>query len=1057
MLDFKKYINELQSVPIDEITEHSKRFALETLLREIAGKFITINTNPINVLHEPKRKENYGSPDFKIYTESSIIGYVENKKITENLDKTLKSNQIKKYRELSQNILLTNYIEFVWIKSEVIHRETLCYLSDIENTKFKLDKLHTEKVEKLLTFFFSQTPEKISKPKELAVALANRCKNLKDFLFDELKRQESNNEMGRLFALYGIFKSNIFHELELTEFADAFAQMLVYGLFLAKLNADTKLITLFNAKEYIPKSFQLIKELVSFLDELINDEYKETKWIIDETISIMNNIDLFELKQQMSFTKQIKDNENIETDPFIYFYETFLSAYDNKLRKAKGIYYTPPQVVNFIIRSINDILKNIFKISEGLASHKNVTVLDFATGTGTFLVEIFKQIFESLPPNSKAIKNLLIKEHILKNIYGFEYLIAPYTIAHLKLSQFLNENGYDLADNDRLQIFLTNTLELVYSNINLFVPQLSKEGEQAQKIKDKPILVITGNPPYSYVSKNNSKWISEKIRDYYKVDGQPLNERNPKGLQDDYVKFIRFAQYKMELVEQGVIGIITNHSFLDNPTFRGMRQSLINSFDQLYFLDLHGNAKKKEKTPDGTKDENVFDIEQGVTISILIKKRGIKKQIFHADFWGLRKEKYINCLSNDLNTIDWKIIVPEKPYYNFRPIINPAIQREYENNFKLIEIFEFNSSGIKTHKDHFAYDFDIRTLLYRIDDFKNHSISDETISEKYKIKDSRDWKLKFNREKINTIDDYEVYFKECQYRPFDNRFTFYHDVIIERPRKDIMLNFQDENLAIISGRTGQVVGGNEWNLSFITNKLTDVNLFYRGGAVVFPLYILKNGIKKTFFGVSELQTPYGNQKIVNGFIKTENFTKEFRTYINEKYKKVYEANDILGYIYGILHSPTYRIKYAEFLKIDFPSILFCETSEQFETISQLGYELIQKHLLKETPQGQEYENLCQYLDDGDNIVIKPEYKIIKTEDGLKCRLFINKTQYFDNVPENVYNFYIGGYQVLDKYLKDRKNRKIDLNEIDNVKAIVKAIAFTIKQMILIDKLTKGWI
>jgi len=470
MIDFKQYIKELQCIPIDEITEHSKRFALETILRELASGCAAANTK-INVLHEPKRKDNYGSPDFKIYSENSIIGYVENKKITENLDKILKTEQIKKYRELSQNLLITNYIEFVWIKGEMIQRETLCYLSDIENKKFKLDTEKTEKVEKLLVNFFSQAPEKISLPKDLALALAVRCKNLKDFINDELTRQNEQNENERLYDLYNAFKDNIFTELTISEFSDAFAQMLAYGLFLAGLNADTvktgHALSLHNAKYYIPSSFQLIKELINFLDELEKPEYKETKWIIDETISIINNIQWFDLKQNLSFNKKVKDNENIETDPYIYFYETFLATYDYNLRKSKGVYYTPPQVVNFIVRAIDEILIKTFKLSKGFADRNKVTVLDFATGTGTFLLEVFKIVLENIPTESPEKRKMIIKDHILQNLYGFEYLIAPYTIAHLKLSQFLKENGYEFQEKDRLQVYLTNTLEPVDKQIKV--------------------------------------------------------------------------------------------------------------------------------------------------------------------------------------------------------------------------------------------------------------------------------------------------------------------------------------------------------------------------------------------------------------------------------------------------------------------------------------------------------------------------------------------------------------------------------------------------------------
>ncbi len=415
--------------------------------------------------------------------------------------------------------------------------------------------------------------------------------------------------------------------------------MIAYSLFLARLNAGDKIITLRNAKDFIPASYELIRELVTFIEELQeNKDYINTRWIIDEIISIVNYIDLAAILLDLSFIKQTKlldeEKELFKKDPYIYFYEDFLKAYDAKIRQRRGVYYTPPPVVSFITRAINDILKKDFGIEEGFADREQITVLDFATGTGTFLRDIIELILEKIPENKQAN---IIQNHILKNLYGFEYLIAPYTIAHLKLSQFLKEKNYALKgkDDERFQIYLTNTLEPLNPQSSFFVPALSKEAQEAQKIKDKKILVITGNPPYSGHSQNPSEkyieedgrrkkvktWIGELIQDYYKIDGQPLGEKNPKWLQDDYVKFIRFAQHKMENVEEGIIGIITNHSFLDNPTFRGMRQSLMKTFDRMYFIDLHGNSKKKEKCPDGSKDENVFDIEQGVCISIFVKKK----------------------------------------------------------------------------------------------------------------------------------------------------------------------------------------------------------------------------------------------------------------------------------------------------------------------------------------------------------------------------------------------------------------------------------------------------
>lgn len=1019
-IDFKTYIQELQNTSLSELTEHSKRSVLENLLKQAAAMN---QTKKITVLQEPKRKDNYGSPDFKIFTESAIIGYVENKKITENLDKILQSEQIKKYRELSKNLLITNYIDFVWIKEEMIQHESLCHLSDIESKKYKGDVEKEEKIEQLLLNFFSQVPEKITNPDHLAIALAVRCRNLKDFIYDELERQSTHNEQERLYDLYDAFKNNIFSELSITEFADAFAQMLTYGMFLAGLNADTQAISLDSVKKYIPSSFQLIKELIHFLDELEKPEYQETKWIIDEIIAIINHIDWATFQQNMSFRKP-KTEDWESADPYIYFYETFLAAYDHNLRKAKGVYYTPPQAVNFIVRAVDEILTHTFQLPNGLAEHKQVTVLDFATGTGTFLIEVFKAVLENIPQQNPEKRKLLIREHLLQNLYGFEYLIAPYTVAHLKLSQFLKENGYELEGRERLQVYLTNTLEPVNKQVRVpFMPQLSKETQAAQAIKDKPILVIVGNPPYSGHSKNNSLWIKNEIKKYNFVDGKPLGERNPKWLQDDYVKFIRFAQDKMDKVEQGIVGIITNHSFLDNPTFRGMRQSLMTTFDQLYFIDLHGNSKKKETTPEGEKDENIFDIQQGVCISVWVKKKGLKKGIFHTDFWGNRKEKLRLCVENSLKTVSFTELKPNSPFYLFVPQ-NQKLREQYESFWSLKDIFSLNSVGVVTGNDELFIDFEEKNLQKKI-------------RERFK---------EYHAELTTSV----------LYRPFDVRKLYYDADKIERARKNVMINFQYRNVGLISIRRSR--SQKQWNYSFVSSQIIagataitslDINYF-------FPLYILKNGVEKTFFGVAEPQAPYGNEKEENGFIKTENFTSAFRKFINQKYPKHCSPEQILGYLYAILYSKTYRTRYAEFLKMDFPRIPFTDNLQSFERIAVLGEELIERHLLRKRFAFKELAELGNYPVEGDNIVVKPEFKIINLEGKTYQRLYINPTQYFETVPQEVYEFHIGGYQVLDKYLKDRKGRSI-AQDLFHIAEIIKIIHFTVKQMEKIDEETKEWL
>jgi hypothetical protein len=650
---FDHYLLALRKTPIDEKTEHTDRAALQSLLQVLADRCATRTS----VQHEPKRVADKGAPDFKITSRGLILGYVENKVIGEHLDKVLKSDQITRYKTLSQNIILTDYLHFIWISKDGIQRETLCHATDLENPRFRLHGDRIAAVAALLQAFFSTPPEGIGRAQQLALALAARSKLLHDYLGEELVRQEREHKQGRLYGLFQIFRDQVFHELTLNEFADAFAQMLAYGLFLARLNSGSEPVTLHNAREHVPGSFRLIRELVDFLTELEKPEYRDVRWVVEEVLSIVNALNLPAIHEDLSFrnrkaiSRKVRagDEEEhrlFERDPFIYFYEDYLKAYDAATRKARGVYYTPPPIVNFIVGAVDDILKESFGIRDGLADNKRVTVLDFACGTGTFLLEVCQRIFDNIGGPESGRADPIVREHILRNLYGFEYLIAPYTIAHLKLSQYLRDQGHALRSDERLQVFLTNTLEPIEPLKNLLLPAVSAEVEAAQGVKERPILVITGNPPYSGHSKNKGKWITAAIDEYKFTwektkDGlderRPLGEKNPKWLQDDYVKFIRFAQMKMDGfslksvapdgkliehsvagIENGIVGVITNHRWLDNPTFRGMRQSLMRTFNQIYVLDLHGSVNVR--APDGSKDENVFDIKQGVAISILYQR-----------------------------------------------------------------------------------------------------------------------------------------------------------------------------------------------------------------------------------------------------------------------------------------------------------------------------------------------------------------------------------------------------------------------------------------------------
>jgi len=1062
---FDHYLLALREVPIGEKTEHTDRAALQALLRAFG------DAAPVQaaVQNEPKRVVDKGAPDFKVTKPGGLIlGYVENKAIDENLNQVLKSDQIARYKTLSRNIIVTDYLDFIWINKDGVQRERLCHATDLESPRFRLREDRVAAVAKLLQAFFSTAPEGIGRAQQLALALAARSRLLRDYLGEELVRQEREHQEGRLFGLFQIFRDQVFHELTVKEFADAFAQMLAYGLFLARLNSGSEAITLHNARQFVPGSFRLIRELVEFLAELAKDEYREVRWVVEEVLSIVNALDLPAIHEDLSFRQRraisrrvrAADEEEhrlFERDPFIYFYEDYLKAYDPAMRKGRGVYYTPPPIVNFIVRAVDDILKDSFGIRDGLADHHRVTVLDFACGTGTFLLEVCQQIFANIGGPDSGRVDLIVRDHILKNLFGFEYLIAPYTIAHLKLSQYLQDQGHKLHADERLQVFLTNTVEPIEPIGNFLLPAVTAEVKAAQDVKDKPILVITGNPPYSGESKNKGKWITAAINEYKFIwtktaegldERQPIRERVLKWLNDDYVKFIRFAQMKMDGftfstvapdgkpiehsapgVESGVVGVITNHSWLDNPTFRGMRQSLMRSFEQIYVLDLHGSTTKKEKGPGGSKDENVFDIEQGVAISLFVKKPGLQRGVWRGDLWGTRLGKYEATASGTLASVGFVPITPTAPQYLFIEQ-DVANRPSYEQGVSVRDIFGEGGTGIITKRDKLAIQFGEADIWSVVREFVG--LEAEEARRKFKLPaDVRDWKVKDAQADVLRDGPDRGRVRRILYRPFDDRFTYYTGRArgflgwpVERIARNFGEYIVDErryvdraNIGLITSR---LTKGEAFRHAQVTDKINEVIVMSSvtsNNGFTFPIWL---------WGPDETGT--------------ENLSQDFRSFIDSLYEHHYTPEEILGYIYGVLHAPTYRTRYAEFLRGDFPRIPFAGAGDYFETLSVLGWALVQAHLLRELPR----RGLAGYHGRGDHRVEAVRY--VPAEQAIA----INKTQSFRSVPRDVWEFRIGGYQVLDKYLKSRKGRTLSLDEIDHVGAVADSLAFTIDQMARID-------
>ncbi|EAI3325136.1 type ISP restriction/modification enzyme [Campylobacter jejuni] len=1056
----KAYLENIKDISTND-KEHTHRTALQNLLQAIKDN--QDKQNKISIKQEPNNdKEGRGAPDFLITKDFLTLGYIENKRVNANLDNIIKSDQILKYTKLSPNIILTDYLRFILLslndKNEIIicKEVKICSLDEIKSVikNQSLLDTKTQELNELFSIFFSKIPNPINSALDFANHLSLRTRILKDELL-----LSSKNET--LLSLFNTFKETLYKELSYEEFCDSFAQTLTYSLFLAKLNNDTaKEIDLNNAKKFIPKSFPLIRSMSGFLDDSF-ENLENIKWLLEEIINIINHIDITSIIKELNKTGE-KDLFNRPTilsthkDPYLHFYETFLASYDPKLREVRGVYYTPAPVVIFIINAIDEILKQDFNHKKGLseALDKNITLLDFATGTGTFLLEAFRKALEPISKNSVNYN----PKALIDKFCGFEFLIAPYTIAHLKISQsFKEEFNSPLNDDESLKIALTNTLyfksiskEQNDQNTLFTLIDLTREFKKAQKIKEEQILIITGNPPYSGASSNKGLYedeikisyglepskanLSKEQKKYINLYFQEKtkqntntfkaiyekhkleNEKNPKWLLDDYVKFIRFAQSKIDSQESGIFAFISNNSFLDNPTFRGMRYSLMQSFDKIYILNLHGDTRKKEKAPDGSKDDNVFDIMQGVSINIFIKQnsKAQNTKIYYHDLYGKRKDKYEFLYENDLNSIKWTLVKNNEPFYLFLPQNNDLLE-EYNKGISVKDMFMLSGVGICSKRDNIVFHNKKENLTQLLKDFNT-----KTKDELYKIydigEDSRDWKLDSAIKAVNkNCDNLENFIKKCHYRPFDKKWTYYIEnskAFMAYPVYDIFEHFlENENIGLICDRGTKL---NNIDNIFISSKIIDLHLV-GSGSYIYPLYLYPTTRSKKFL---KKENPNFNEE--NFTSKIENFKESFRTFIDEFYKEKFSPEDILGYIYAVLFHKIYREKYFDFLKIDFPKIPFTKDKNTFKNLSKLGLKLVNLHLLK----NDELDfNVGEALFKD---IKNKNFKIQKIKYNKDTKeLFINESLYFNKVSPEIYEFKIGGYAVLDKYLKSHKEEDID--------------------------------
>ncbi|OGZ14685.1 MAG: hypothetical protein A3H76_00915 [Candidatus Lloydbacteria bacterium RIFCSPLOWO2_02_FULL_54_12] len=1007
-----------------------------------------------------------GFPDITIRNKNELVGWIEVKTPEENLGADKFREQFTKYRESLENIIFTNLREWqLWQwedgESKQVGKTIVFDLTTPNGAS-------AEDFEQLLIRFFEGRVYQTRTPKQLALALAKKTRLLSKQVEEAL---ETADEKSDLWKLKETFEKTLIQDISSHQFANMVAETMAYSLFLSALEHERRgngnELTLTNAIDYLPTNVPILADLYDLIKKVasaIPNIYESAQLLVDQ----LNASEIDRIRQKLV---EHKPGE----DPVIQFYEPFLAEYDPKEREARGVYYTPKPVVDYIVRSVDWILRNKFGKEKGLAD-ESVNLLDPATGTGTFLMSAIQEIYwntkkanESLGDEMVSCEfNKIVLNHILKHFYGFELLIAPYAVAHLKLTLEIERLGFDFklskgdgdTGNDRFKIYLANTLDDPNKPPQkLFgFDSIPAESEKAQIVKrDAPILAIIGNPPYSNFGRmNRGDWILGLLKDYKKG----LGERKI-NLDDDFIKFIRFAQWKLEKTGQGIFAMITSNTFIDGITHRQMRRSLMDTFDEIYIYNLHGNSRKGEVAPGGGKDENVFNIQQGVSINVFVKLP--EKQdgcvVKYADLWGTREHKFATLLEENLNETRWQKVLPKEPRWFFT-VRDGAGEVEYENYPSILNGFEIYNSGMQTKRDNLTIHYSENELRTAVKDVKN--LSSEEVRTKYDLpSDGRDWTVEDAKKDVgNGYREISV-----QYRPFDARktiFTGKSKGFIAYPRADIMRNMiEGNNLGLILMK--QVVLGGEYTHFGVANSPIDERTFKsnRGGTYLLPLYTYQESSQNNLL----------NDKTRRANI-SEEFSKNLSKQISLRYvpdgrgdlEKTFGPEDIFYYTYAIFHSPTYRTRYAEQLKIDFPRLPITGDKELFKRLVALGNELVNLHLLGENL----FESSKTILDDSSKWNIKiggtapanlEEWKVVDVRyDEKERRVYVNAGQYFEGVEKEVWEFMVGGYQVCEKWLKDRKKaeRVLSTDDLKHYMKIVVSLRETIRIMGEIDKAIPVW-
>ena len=1023
VMDIESYIQEINNeFQTGHAQEHAYRPALKKLMDSIGG---------VQAVNDPKQSA-HGNPDFVLLSDKDkdiILGYAEAKDLGLNLDKEESSDQMRRYAGYD-NLYLTNYVEFRFFKNG--EKYQTIEIGRIVAGRLQCVPENYDRLLNELKAFSEQPPERIRSGKRLAQIMGGKARRIRDdvLLFVQQRNDARNKGLVRI---YNMMKKMLVHDLSEGEFANMYAQTLVYGLFIARYNDDTpEDFSRQEARDLIPKSNPFLRR---FFDHIVGLDFdRRLVYVVDELCDVFAASDV---KRIVHKHLKISEQPENDKDPAIYFYEDFLQEYDPRLRKKMGVYYTPVPIVKFMIREVDKILKQEFKLSRGIAdsskynaaneyaTQHRVQILDPAVGTATFLNETIKYIHCKYFKGQEGRWPAYATQDLLPRLHGFELMMAPYIIAHLKLSMTLEETGVRNL-NERLGIYLTNSLEagipIQQSLLDFGLANaVNEEGRISAEIKSqRPVMIIVGNPPYAGISSNETPY-ANRFSSKYRVEpgGQPLKERTSKWLNDDYVKFISFGEELIKRNGWGVLAMITNHGFLDNPTFRGMRWSLRSTFNKIYILDLHGNVKKRETAPDGSKDENVFDIQQGVSIIIAVKTKqnSTLGKVFHADLYGTKQNKF-KALNN--SNMKFRRIEPDSKMHYFQQI-DSRMQKQYMSYKSIVDIFKIYGAGVSTAHDEFVIHPNAHSLLDRFSDFQSSAADEDELHSKFNVRKKRGWDILRGHENLQGIDDISKFIQPIAYRPFDTRYIFLEDKLVWRPVQKISNHYTalPDNLGMLFTR---MTKGKDFAHAFVVQNMNEVIfLSPLTGTNAFnaPLYLYNS------------LAPESRESNIN-----ENTLKHFRLI-----KEDVLAEEIFDYIYAVLHSVGYRKRYQDFLKNDFPRIPMPKEKKIFLQLRDLGGKLRNLHLMKEG----ELKIMTTFPIVGSNIVEKLEYK-------QDC-VWVNAEQYFGRVPQNMWDFFVGGYQPAQKWLKDRKGKTLRNEDIEYYQRIIATIVETGR---LMERINAAW-